>query len=131
MLVCASGADADATETACSLQFAARVRSVELGPARRRTDGGAGAVARDAEARVAEATATARRAEEERAADRAAMEGLRAEAQVRGAASRRAPVGRSEIRCACPRAKLFFSLPVGRAARAWSHDACTRKHYES
>lgn len=43
MFVCASPCTSDATETACSLHFAARVRNVELGPAKRK--GGADALA--------------------------------------------------------------------------------------
>ena len=40
MLVAASPAAADAAETACSLAFAARVRGVELGAARRHIEAG-------------------------------------------------------------------------------------------
>jgi len=36
MLVCASPCVTDASETACSLNFASRVRNVELGPAKRK-----------------------------------------------------------------------------------------------
>eukprot|EP00961_Rhodomonas_salina_P114864 1545499-Rhodomonas_salina.1 len=49
MFVCTSPTDADAAETNCSLQFAARAAAVELGPAKRRGDGGAGAALKEAQ----------------------------------------------------------------------------------
>ncbi len=49
MLVAASPDAADAGETACSLAFAARVRGVELGAARRQLDAGGDAAALRAE----------------------------------------------------------------------------------
>ena len=47
MFVCASPCDADAQESKCSLEFATRVGTVELGGAKRRGDGGAGAALKE------------------------------------------------------------------------------------
>jgi len=44
MFVCASPCDADGQESKCSLEFATRVGTVELGGAKRRGDGGTGGV---------------------------------------------------------------------------------------
>ena len=38
MFVCVSPSDSDGGESLCSLNFAARVRNVELGPAKRKDD---------------------------------------------------------------------------------------------
>ncbi len=47
MFVCSSPCDADGQESKCSLEFATRVGTVELGTAKRRGDGGAGAVLKE------------------------------------------------------------------------------------
>jgi len=64
MFVCTSPCDSDATETSCSLQFAARAASVELGTAKKRGDGGAGAILKEAQAGMNEAREKARAADE-------------------------------------------------------------------
>jgi hypothetical protein len=51
MIVCASPCDSDAQESKCSLEFATRVGTVELGNAKRRGDGGAGAALKEVRAR--------------------------------------------------------------------------------
>ena len=50
MIVCASPCDSDAQESKCSLEFATRVGTVELGNAKRRGDGGAGAALKEMQA---------------------------------------------------------------------------------
>eukprot|EP00802_Teleaulax_amphioxeia_P002527 Tamp_02529.p1 GENE.Tamp_02529~~Tamp_02529.p1 ORF type:complete len:1275 (+),score=451.89 Tamp_02529:552-3827(+) len=47
MFVCASPCDADVQESKCSLEFATRVGTVELGSAKRRGDGGASAALKE------------------------------------------------------------------------------------
>jgi len=64
MFVCTSPCDSDATETSCSLQFAARAAAVELGTAKKRGDNGAGVMLRDAQAGMNEAKEKARAAED-------------------------------------------------------------------
>jgi len=51
MFVCASPCDADVQESKCSLEFATRVGTVELGSAKRRGDGGASAALKEVRAR--------------------------------------------------------------------------------
>jgi hypothetical protein len=51
MIVCASPCDSDAQESKCSLEFATRVGTVELGNAKRRGDGGAGAALKEVRTR--------------------------------------------------------------------------------
>ena len=50
-------------ETSCSLQFAARVSKVELGAAKKRGDGGAAAILKEADGKVQVATMQVRRGE--------------------------------------------------------------------
>ena len=53
MFVCVSPSDSDAPETLCSLNFAARVRNVELGPAKKNQEHKTPAKASAAEAKKA------------------------------------------------------------------------------
>jgi len=62
MFVCASPCDADAQESKCSLEFATRVGTVELGGAKRRGDGGAGAVVKELQAQLKSSQETASKA---------------------------------------------------------------------
>jgi hypothetical protein len=61
MFVCVSPGEPDASETLCSLNFASRVRNVELGPAKRKGDGGAEAKLRERERELESAREEAKR----------------------------------------------------------------------
>ena len=79
MFVCASPCDADAQESKCSLEFATRVGTVELGSAKRRGDGGAGAVVKELQTQLkssqdAASKATGDRAQLEEELARATLE---------------------------------------------------------
>jgi hypothetical protein len=79
MFVCVSPSDSDASESLCSLNFAGRVRNVELGPAKRKADGAGGKAAE-------QAREAARKAAEEAERREARIRQLEADVQQQAAA---------------------------------------------
>jgi hypothetical protein len=89
MFVCVSPAESDASESLCSLNFAGRVRNVELGPAKRKAETAGAAGAGKA---LEQAREQARKAQEEADRREARIRQLEAELQQQaGAGSRPAP----------------------------------------
>lgn len=97
MFVCVSPSESDAGESLCSLNFAGRVRNVELGPAKRKAEGGGKAAAEQA-----------RKAAEEADRRESRIRQLEAELQQQAAA------GVGSLRAACLPAALspapFFCI---------------------
>ena len=99
MFVCVSPSESDAGESLCSLNFAGRVRNVELGPAKRKAEGGGKAAAEQA-----------RKAAEEADRRESRIRQLEAELQQQAAA------GVGSLRAAC--LPLCPPLPSSASLRA-------------
>ncbi len=83
MFVCVSPSDSDASESLCSLNFAGRVRNVELGPAKRKAETAGAAGAGKA---LEQAREQARKAQEEADRREARIRQLEGELQQQAAA---------------------------------------------
>jgi hypothetical protein len=86
MFVCVSPAESDASESLCSLNFAGRVRNVELGPAKRKAETAGAAGAGKA---LEQAREQARKAQEEADRREARIRQLEAELQQQAGAGSR------------------------------------------
>ena len=82
MFVCVSPGEPDASETLCSLNFASRVRNVELGPAKRKGDGGAEAKLRERERELESAREEAKREKAEAEKLRLKLSEMKREAEA-------------------------------------------------
>jgi hypothetical protein len=84
MFVCVSPTEPDASESLCSLNFAARARNVELGPAKRRAD--AATPSKDKDRALEQARDAARRAAEDADRREARIRQLESELQQQASA---------------------------------------------